>query len=355
MARYPLFEALNPNDYRVVGNTAYGAMEGYPFMMTYVNGRTLRASVTVRSIDSAQTKALRGALVQRGIKAAAKGRTVSWQVKTGRNPIPGEVLAPVQTVVSALRYYQIAPPDRCALCGQATPDAYMHYGQCYDAVHTGCVTRLQSNAQNLADENPGSYGRGALGGLIGALVGSIPAILGIAVLHIISAWLFMLIPLATHFGYNKLGGKLDRGAPVISILLSVVGLCFVLLALDVSMNMQWMSMDLFQAIRYTFDNMTIPGYWDWLGSDLARMILFFILGLVFSLSRILRTNKTVVKNLAQMRLTLLTRREGWSAPAPEPAPVSAPAYEAPRAKPAGDDPWAVDGLGSARNIQDKFK
>lgn len=355
MARYPLFEALNPNDYRVVGNAAYGAVEGYPFALTYVNGRTLRVSVTVRSIDSAQTNALRGALLQRSLKAAVKGRTVSWQVKTGKNPLPGEVLAPVQTVVSALRYYQVAPPDRCALCGQAGPDAYMYYGQCYDAVHTGCVTRLQSDAQNTADENPGSYGRGVLGGLIGALVGSIPAILGITVLHIIAAWLFLLIPLAAYFGYMKLGGKLDRGATVISILMSVVGLGFVLLAADVSMNMQWLSMSLSQALRYTFENMTLPGYWDWLGSDLALMIVFFLVGLALSMRWLLRTNKTAVKNLAQMRLTLLSRREGWTAPAPEPVQTSAPTYEAPRASSAKGDPWAVDGLGSARNIQDKFK
>lgn len=346
MARYPLFEALNPHEYRVLNNAAYGVMEEYPFMMVYVNSSTLRVSITTQSIDANAAKLVKGTLVGQGVKAQVNGRLVCFNAKVNKRSIPGDVLSRVQAVVSVLRQCGVAAPAHCILCGQSGHDAYMYYGGCYDGVHAACVTQLQSHAQTTAEENPGSYGKGVLGALIGAIVGAIPSILGLTALNIISAWLFMLIPIATYYGYKKLGGKMDRGATIISILLSVVGLGFTFVCWDVAVNIRWLAMDLGEAIGYTLGNMTMPGYWSWIGSDLSKIILFFVIGVLFSFAKIGRTNKTVVKSLEQTRQTLMHRQDGWKAPETTPPYTG---YSEPAPVQTGkDDPWAINGL-------DKFK
>ena len=201
MARYPLFEALNTNEYRVVNNAAYGVMEGYPFQMLYVNGSSLRGIITTQSIDANASKLVKGTLVGQGIKAKVQGRLVFYNVKVKKSSVPEDVLNTVHAAVSVLRQCGAAAPNRCILCGQPNHDAFMFYGGCYDAVHSTCVTQLQSTAQSTAEENPGSYGKGVVGALIGAVVGALPAIAALVFLNFISAWLFMLIPMATYFGY----------------------------------------------------------------------------------------------------------------------------------------------------------
>ena len=340
MKRSPIFDALNPNEYRMSDRSAYGVVEGFPFAMIQTASRRLLLQITAAApLENQAVKAVRGELVQQGIRASMKGRVLSYQLKIDRNTLPGQILTTVSGAVSALRRFGASAPGVCALCGGPGADACMVYGGRYDAVHAACADQLQSAACARASENPGSYGMGILGGLIGAVAGALPAFLAIQFLHVVSAWLFMLIPIATYYGYKKLGGKMNRGATLFSLLLSLVGLGAVLFFWDVAQNIQFMSMRLGEALSYTVQSMFLPGYWSWLGGNLVTIVAFYILGLVFSLGVVCRTNQSDVKSVDQMRGTLLLRQSGGgSAPADTAraeaaAPVSA----------SGDDPWNLGG------------
>lgn len=310
MAQHPFFAALNPNEYRVVGAAAYGEMEGYPFRMLQSASNRLTVFITVQSpLDKPAAKAVRGELRGQGIKAKANGRVLTYIRRLGRDTIPGDVLTGVYAAVSALRRCGALPPTVCAVCRQGDTDACMLVRGNYDAVHSVCADRLHAGVQAKARENPGSYGRGVLGGLIGAIVGALPAFLAILILNIISAWLFMLIPMAAYYGYKKLGGKMDRVASIASILLSLVGLAFVLVSWNVAQNMQWMGMDLGGAVSYTFANLFLSGNSFWKSTDVIYTYLFFLLGVAISFGSIRRTNQSDLKSADQMYATLLRRRQ----------------------------------------------
>jgi len=115
-------------------------------------------------------------------------------------------------------------PPVCPVCRQAGCDAFAYYGGSYTQVHANCVQQQNNQAVAKINENErsGSYGLGFLGALIGSIVGTIPSVLLIVYLDVISAWLCALIPLGAYYGYKLFHGKMNNAALGATIVMSVL-------------------------------------------------------------------------------------------------------------------------------------
>jgi len=305
-----IFSGLG-SSFKTVRNTAYGEVSGYPVMVIGLGGKK---AFTV-SITTAE--AVRGQLLKEvsrkakesKIRLNANRRMVSCKVSLKKGEGMEKVIESAKTVAGALRENGVNPPRNCGICSGSGADAYVQRVDgvvIYDAVHRECMNKIQTEANVIQEENPGSYGMGILGALIGAIVGIIPAFIGIYVMNIVSAWLFALIPIATYYGYKKMKGKMNNAAPIFAILFSLIGLGLLLLVLDVCVNLEY-GAGIGDAIYTTIQNtfvMYSAEYWSWITPNIGKIILFFVLGLVFSISIVGKTNKSNVKVLNQTMETL---------------------------------------------------
>lgn len=115
-------------------------------------------------------------------------------------------------------------PPVCPVCKGSGCDAYAYYGGSYTQVHAACVQ--QQNNQTVAKINDnelnGSYALGFLGAFLGGIVGTIPSVLLIVFMDVISAWLCALIPLGAYYGYKLFKGKMNYAALGASIVMSIL-------------------------------------------------------------------------------------------------------------------------------------
>lgn len=302
MKENAVLRQLEARSFRIVGNNAYGQTGGYPVMITS-NGRSFITAMTAdRAPDRQDSREILKRLKEAGLKAAFNGRAVVLNLSLKKSEDADSLLGRLNAAASVLKTSGVRPPAGCAVCSRGGADSYIVRNDkrpVYDCVHRECINKLQADISAKTEENPGSYGMGVLGAAIGAIVGIIPAFIGIYFLNIISAWLFMLIPVATYFGYKRLGGKLDRAATACSIIFSLLGMGFLFLVLDVCLNMEYgnpLGMAIASTIQYTFVNYSAD-YWSWLSPNIGQMIMFYAIGLIFSLRIISRTHKAELNSV----------------------------------------------------------
>lgn len=339
MKQSSFFEALAAQRYHVVGNAAYGVLDAYPFAVRQLqnNKKYVTVSITVQTApDRAAARAHRAALKQQGIKASWNGRVLSYSFRTGRGATPGQLRAGLTVAVQTLRQAGLTPPCTCGICAQGGTDAFILRSippQGYDAVHARCVDQLHGSAHAQVQKNPGSYLTGIAGALAGALVGALPAFLALQFLHLVSAWLFLLLPVASYFGYKLCRGRMNAAAGVSAVVCSLLGLGLVILAWDAAVNMSDLGKSFTDAVRLTWHFTFVEfsaKYWEWIRPNIASIALFYLLGVFFSFGVVSRTNKTELKSVEQMRATMLVRvdpsapqaaPEAQSAPEPQPVPA----------------------------------
>ncbi|MDD4851249.1 MAG: hypothetical protein PHO10_11220 [Gemmiger sp.] len=338
MKKNEILEQLDHNSFCVVGDNAYGHRKDFPVEIArHPNSKKIYyMSVTMQvPLDKADAKELRHHLKERGVKATVAGRVATTVLTVRGADGTNTLMNRLDEVISALEFCGVKPPYLCGICGDGGADTYMMRQttpQFYDVVHASCMSKMQNNLADKASKNPGNYLTGILGALLGALVGMLPALLGIYYLNVVSGWLFMLLPIATYYGYKLLHGKMNIAAPICSVVFSLFGLCALLLALDVMVNFSGYTDTLEEAISYTFyytfQNFSLS-YWSWLGEDLGSIIVFYVLGLAFSFGVISNTNKSELKSMEEIlktRMPIVRPGAASAAPAtvaPAPAPALA--------------------------------
>ncbi len=345
MKQGSFFEVLAAQRYHVVDNAAYGVLDAYPFAVRRPqNNKYVTVSITVQTApDKAQAKALRAALKQQGIKANWNGRVLSYSFRTDRSATPELLREGLAAAIQTLRQAGLMPPCTCGICAQGGTDAFILRNippQGYDAVHARCVDQMQDSAHAQVRKNPGSYLTGIVGALLGAFVGGLPAFIALHFLHIVSAWLFMLLPIASYFGYKLCRGKMNAVAGISAVVCSLLGLGLVILAWDTAVNMSDLGLDFSDAVRFTwyftFTEFSAE-YWEWIKPNIASIVLFYLLGVFFSFGIVSRTNKTELKSIEQMRATMLVRVDP-SAPQAAPEAPSEPEPHQPEPQPE-QVPW----------------
>lgn len=316
MKQSELLSLLAAQGLHVTGGAAYGVQDGYPFTIRPYPSSRLSVCITLGAVpDRAAAKQLKADLRERGIRGATtQGRLLSYPLKLKKDTTAAAVLADVKAAAETARHAGFAAPCICAMCGQRGTDAFVLRNMPpmgYDAVHAACFDQMHREAARKAEDFSGSYVTGALGALAGAVVGALPAFLGLVWLEIVSAWLFLLIPVGSYYGYKLCRGKMNAAAGIFAVVCSAFGLAVTILAWDVAVNCAQFDLSVADAIRltnyFTFEQFT-PEYWAWLKPNAASIVVFYILGVVCSLGIVRRTNRTELKNTEQLRATMLVRK-----------------------------------------------
>lgn len=92
-------------------------------------------------------------------------------------------------------------------------------------LHDGCAAKLQHEADTeeaVKQENEGSYGKGTIGALLGAIIGAIPWAI-VQYFGYITAIIGLLIGWLAKKGYDLFHGKNGKGKIVILIISAIIG------------------------------------------------------------------------------------------------------------------------------------
>ena len=214
-------------------------------------------------------------------------------------------------VLAVLRENGLAPADTCAISGASVSDSLclMTVGAMlsYQPVNGALVHEQSVKAKEKAEENQanGSYGLGLIGALLGMLAGVIPNLLTIIGMERIFSLLFALVPIAAFFGYKLFRGKMDKGAVVIVILVSLLGVLMIPYLEYVIDYIKYFGDSLGQSLQRAFYEVTDAAFFRDHAGDLLKLLLFMALGVFISLGVILgRTNGAALSN-AQAQLNTL--------------------------------------------------
>ena len=203
----------------------------------------------------------------------------------------------------------IGVPQQCPICQQGGCDS-LAFVNGYVPVHAQCVQNQAYGAIAQAQNNQqtGNYALGILGAVLGALVGSIPTILLILLLNVISAWLYALIPLGAYFGYKLFKGKMVKAVvvPVVIILALLMVMVVELIVTYIMVGREygmWITIGQFLSLYFS-----AMSFGDIL-SDIGMPLLFTILGIFISWDQIRRSNIDIEAS-ADLTLKSLYRKNG---------------------------------------------
>lgn len=208
----------------------------------------------------------------------------------------------MQLIVQEANTMGYANPPVCPACRQPGCDAYAYYGGSYTQVHAACVQQKNDQVVNKINENErsGSYALGFLGAFIGGIVGTVPSVLIIVFMDVISAWLCALIPLGAYYGYKLFKGRMNNaalGASVVMSILMIPGLDYFTTLLMVFQEEGW----LLTPMEYIFLLSTYPE--DFL-PFLLQVTLFVGLGIVCVFGIVRKGNKQFYQDAAFSNATL---------------------------------------------------
>lgn len=219
----------------------------------------------------------------------------------------GDLPRYLDAYAEALRENGFLPSETCAVCGGQRPDGLCFIGS-YQPVHKGCVRSLAEKTRQEAEHNElnGSYLTGAIGAVLGMLIGLIPNVAIGVISDRIYAVLFALVPLAAMWCYRKFNGKLSKGSIGIIIAVSLLGV----------LVMQYFTLAIYVMREYSAglkDALSLTarlfGDGEIFGSILRESIMHFVfmaLGILFAWRYLNQTNGG---NVANMEAALTTLRD----------------------------------------------
>ena len=195
----------------------------------------------------------------------------------------------------------VAPLDRCPICNKSGCDAAAPMGGVMALAHMDCLKqRAEKTKARLEDgEFSGSYLTGIIGALLGAIVGTLPNLLLIVFLQRVFALAMCLIPICAYYGYKLFGGKRNKFAIVISIVMAVAGVMLIQWELVAYTLMHDYHYSLSRALSYIWGRMDDFSLWIDLAKDAGIEWLMAALGVWISFGVISRTDKGDVKLSAE--------------------------------------------------------
>lgn len=273
---------------------AYGSQNGWPFWVDAVAG----GSACVRFFFGENVSAdVRRALKEKckeikGLGMQVSGTVLTLTVDTAKQPLAQGVEAALQIAAETLSGPGVPkPPETCLLCKQGGCDVYAMVGDKYAPAHRACVEAACAAAQAEAQHNEakGSYLTGALGALLGALVGAVPNVFSMWFGDRIYLLLYMLVPICSYYGYKLFRGRLNKAAPVIVAVFSLVQVYIVemLLAYLILLD-EGMRLSLPMVVQLYHRYMTLGD----MMSSMGMPLLFTLGGIFLSWGIISRNNQT---------------------------------------------------------------
>lgn len=217
--------------FRVVGNQMLGVYKGYPFSLTMQSKSTydiISMSFTVDGrIPGKLLKAIRKKLPKGASLAspAAGQLNVTCPDKEDMGTYRLTMTA-LDTVTGSLASAEVplTLPAKCPYCNNEMCDSVAIVNGRYVPVHRHCLTeqtRAETSKARINEES-GNYLTGFIGALLGAIVGCIPNIILIFAVQREYGILYMLIPLASYFGYTLFKGRIGGVARVMVIVCSIL-------------------------------------------------------------------------------------------------------------------------------------
>lgn len=305
-------DALGDLGFETHGSYSVGNYMNYAISLTQASGGYYAVEVAVR-LDKKDKKtarslgkAFKATRPRRVFGVVNKGLSLCLNVRFDNKSSAGQqIMELLAQVVSVLGEHGITPARTCAVCGGASPESLALLNG-YQPVHAGCVHQLVSQTEEEAENNRihGSYLTGVLGALLGMIAGMIPNILTIVFLERIYAVLFALVPLASMWGYRKLGGKRTGASLAIVIVLSFLSVFMMSVLSTTFILMREFSAGFGEALSATVAYMfSSEGTSELLLGNLVP-ILFMGLGVWIAWRFLNRTNDGTVQNAQAAAATL---------------------------------------------------
>lgn len=205
-------------------------------------------------------------------------------------------------IIDTLSANGIFPETHCYICGGEMCDAARQHGIGYAAVHESCIRGAVENVQIQAarrTEN-GNYITGLVGALLGMLLGLLPNVLVAVFTDRIFALGFALIPIAIYYLYQKFGGKMDKFALILSVVLTLCSVYLFTIFTAAGYAAHDYGVSLFYAIARMSAYVFSPeGFGEATVSSLMYF-LFAALGLWISWRRISVTNDSISKRAGNL-------------------------------------------------------
>lgn len=229
--------------------------------------------------------------------------------------------------------YNLYIPNVCPVCGRTDCDSYAYIKGSYRSVHAACVQSQAQATHEKAEKNlrEGNYGLGIVGAVLGAIIGSLPAVLIQLLTGYLFVLLYALVPLGTYYGYKLFKGKMTK---------AVLGIVIVIGILMVPV-MQYIEFLLDEIIYYgafyspafyfsdisfalTADPVLVLVSW-------GQMLFFMALGILIVSGIILRTPQADVLDTSFSAASLrpIAPQQPPAAAMPQPVPAPQPAASTP--------------------------
>lgn len=303
-----------------------GVYEGYPFAVTYKSGKTGGMLTYVlqmqfaTEVPTTMYKQIRTSFKGRADMAAAATQdkklfsiTVVLRDSSNFNAVFDDLLA---MLVAQARENGLALPAICPLCNAGGCDSFAYVRGAFRPVHRNCVDTLVIANQTAVEKNElqGNYALGALGALLGALVGTIPSIVVIVFFDYILSLLCALVPICAYYGYKLFRGRMNNLSLVfigLATFLMVPVTHYATIAFYVWREEGFIASPALyiRAVSASFSN-ALPA--------LLQILLFMGLGFIISFGYVRRGNQDKLVDISFITSTLRPIPAGSVAAAPPP-------------------------------------
>ena len=311
----PIFAKLAPLGFTPVDqNNCVGTWKNYAVTLRRVNFAAYYVLLAIR-IPAASKELKRSLKVavktNVGKKAAianVQPNFVQGQINFGREDEAAALSVFLDTVTAVLRENGVGPANTCAVTGAANPDSLCLLDRPgFPGFQPVCATAVRqegyaAQARVEENENNGSYLTGAIGALLGMLVGVGVNLLTLVFLHRFYVILFALVPVAAMFGYKLFKGKTDKISIVIVIVLSVIAVPlmeFLTLVFDV---MREYSAPFGEVLSWASEAFFAPEFTKQTIPEMLKMLLFMALGVFVAWSFMAKQTNSVQARGAQILL-----------------------------------------------------
>ena len=313
-----LYPSLSQFGFETKGNFCFGTWADYAVSLRPLNVKNVYVDLAARlgKVPGGLRKALAASLKEKAGKGCSVFRlapqTVTFSINFGKAADPADHFARMMnSIVAAMRENGIAPADSCVLTGAPLPD-----GLClaqadgivsFQPVSSAMLRSKMEKIRESVEENRenGSYATGVVGAVLGMLVGLIPNLLTILLSQRIYGILFALVPIASMFGYKLLKGKMSKASVVIVVVLSLLG-AFLIPVIEITVALiQEYGISLADALGYTIDGLIHADLMKAVAGDLAQLLLFMAIGIVFAWRYMSSQVNSSVSAGAQMQLDSL--------------------------------------------------
>lgn len=279
---------------------------GYQSVVQYAGKKTVSLSLpTGKDDDKTYKNELKAKLKENfGKNASAAWGDGYVTIFLDSKKIPDIYCQGVIPALDTLKGIGFTVPDRCSVCGGSGCDVAIPRGAAYAPVHRSCLEKGVTGAQEKADKNieQGSYLLGALGALLGVIVGIIPSMLTIIAAERIYVYLFAVIPICSYFGYKLLRGKMTKVALVFTIVFSILGVYLLNFIVNLYYIADYYEIGVGTALGLLPYMIADPEMWLEITktSDFLLCLVFVALGFFLTWGRISRTAKSDVKDASEL-------------------------------------------------------